>query len=746
MKVIGPGGAARPTVSFSRQFRRKQAGTGCGWRSVVCAAFAAQVAAVVTATDEPPDRAGLPDTPITRIHEIRRLSRDRAAAGPRVSVNGVCTYAAAGELMVHDGKEGIWVSSCTSFARGILAHNDAFHALHPGDLVSIDGRVDPGGYAPQILPESLRVTGTGPLPTPLRVPVERLLAGSEDGQWIEVEGVAQSVEQLPDRTVCSLMVDGLPCLFALNGEHRRQLPDVVDARVRVRGNFAPDFNNRAEALSMKIVSSLPDSVEVVDPPPADPFGGLRVPLGALGAFSPDSRPFHRRVTSGVVTFVRPTEFFLISDGTTSVRVDSAETSLAPGWRVDVAGFVDTRHHLAALHHAIIRKLGEAPLPKPARVTPEALMNSASRGSLFIPVGEDFSGRLVTIRGRLRRVDWTGALTPSAVWLESGEHFFAAQIPAGAGLPENVTDRWKQGAEVELTGACEITFRNTPDPLGLYRPTGFQLWLGSAGDLRIVQQPPWWTPERSLTALSAAVGALALIVAWNWTLRRRVRKQTAVIGRQLQLAAVQDERARIARDMHDEIGGKLARLSLIGEIAANELAGNPASGDKVREITRGVREAAGGLEQIIWSVDPRHDTLEGVAHRVCQFAEEYFTDTPIECRFGEFPELPDLVVPPEDRADLLAAFSESLANVLKHSNAAHVTIAIRMDEKNCEIRVSDDGSGFVPAADPLMAGNGLANMRTRMAKLGGVLQFDSTPGHGTTVTLRWNPRRSRSSIS
>lgn len=711
------------------------------WRAIAWIAAAIGVAASAMPAALLPEQPSREDAPLTRIDEIRRLPRDRAAAAPRVSVSGVCTYAAAGEVVIHDGKEGIWVSSCTSYTRGIIKDNSAFHALRPGELVSIDGRVDPGGYAPQILPESLRVTGTGPLPPPLRVPVERLLAGSEDGQWIEVEGVAQSVEHLADRTVCSLVVDGLPCLFALNGDHRRRMPDVIDARVRVRGNFAPDFNSRAEALSMKIVSSLPDAVQVLAPPPADPFSGTRVPLDALGAFSPDSRPFHRRVTSGTVTFVRPAEFFFINDGTANVRIDSAETSLTPGWRVDVAGFVDTRHHFAALHHAIIRKLGEAPLPAPVRVTPDLLMSSASRGHLTSSASEDFSGRLVTLRGRLRRIDWNTSSAPAAVWLEAGEHLFTARLPAAAGISEQVKDQWKQGAEVELTGACEIEFRSTQDPLGLYQPTGFHLWLRSLDDLRIVKQPPWWTPEKLVAALSGAVGALALIVGWNWTLRRRVRKQTAVIGRQLQQAAVQDERARIARDMHDEIGGKLARLSLIGEIAVNELADHPAAGDKVRDITRGVREAAGGLEQIIWSVDPRHDTLEGVARRVCQFAEEYFADTPVHCHFGSLPDLPDVAVPPDDRANVMAVLREALANVLKHSAASHVTVTIHCPGREFSIQVADDGRGFDPqvaSASSAAGGNGLANMRARLDKLGGTLHLETAPGSGARLTLQWNP--------
>jgi signal transduction histidine kinase len=235
-----------------------------------------------------------------------------------------------------------------------------------------------------------------------------------------------------------------------------------------------------------------------------------------------------------------------------------------------------------------------------------------------------------------------------------------------------------------------------------------------------------------------LGILALIFAWSWTLRRRVKKQSAIIGRQLQQVAVQDERARIARDMHDEIGGKLARLSVIGEMMANESTNGDNKLPQIRELTRGVREAAGELEQIIWSVDPCHDTLDGVAHRVYQFAEEYFADTPIECHFGEFPHLPEVAVNPEDRADLIAAFRESITNVLKHSGARHVEISVHMDGGEFEIRVSDDGCGLDPSAAASALGNGLTNMKTRMQKIGGELFVESAAGHGTTLRFRLNP--------
>ena len=683
---------------------------------------------------------------ITRIQEIRQLSREAAAAAIPVHISGVCTYAASGELSVHDGKAGIWVSSNTSISRGLLKGNAEYHSFRPGMAIEIEGVTDPGGYAPQILPVAIRRSGDAPLPVAVRIPTMRLISGSADGQWVEVEGVVQDMQNLEDRTVCSVIVDGVNCWLALYGDARSNIPAVVDAKVRVSGVCAPDFNNRSEAITPKIVNSSPAPIEVLVPPPADPFEATRVPLNRLRAFSSDSSLFHRRVTSGMVTFVLPGGFFFIRNGGTSVRVSSSETDMKPGWLVDVAGFVDTSQHFASLKNGIVRKTGESTLPPASRVTPKSLLESASRQRLNHAGPPDLSGQRVTLPGRIRRVDRTDALSPVDVWLESGEYLFPAHFPPGTRLSQEQAEAWSLGAEAEITGACELEFRDKPDPLGLYQPIGFHLWLTTPDDLRIVRRPPWWTPQRSFAALAAAAGILALILAWTWTLRRRVQQQTATIGRQLQRVAVQDERARIARDMHDEIGGKLARLSLIGEMAADEAASQETNLPRIRELTRGVREAAGELEQIIWSIDPCHDTLDGVAHRVFQFAEEYFADTPIDCRFSEFPELPKHALPPENRADLIAAFRESIANVLKHSGARQVEISVGMDGPEFEIRVSDDGRGFDPSTADSSLGNGLKNMKARMERIGGKLFVESSAGDGTTLRFRWNPFIIRSSPS
>ncbi len=686
--------------------------------------------------------------PIRDFAGIRSLPRDIAATALPVEIEGVIVWSIPGAFVVHNGDCGIYVAFWEASAAGLWRSGIPDPRIRPpGTKVKITGVTNPGGFSPVVLPSAIEYLGSAPMPTARRLPVERLLSGAEDGQYIELEGVVQELSHFSTRNGqqffgLKMMTDGHPCLITPANGADMGWRKFVDARIRMRGVLTPTANLRAQYSGMKIGVMSEADFEVLRPPPADPFTATRVELDKLLGFAPEFDLFHRKVTSGVVAFAVPGQFFYLQNDKASVRVEAPEASVRPGDKVDVAGFIDTSRVLAALKGAEVRVLGRATSPPAVPVTIEKILHPDLR-SEWEPVAEsDYDGRVVQLDGILRRVvpaaDPQGSAT---LLIETEKTLFETVVPVMDDAARGRVARWLEGSSVAVTGLCEMNIRKAEGP-GWFAIDGFTLLLADPGGLRVLQAPPWWTPRRSLTALAATLGMLALILAWSWTLRRRVKKQSAIIGRQLQQVAVQDERARIARDMHDEIGGKLARLSVIGEMMANESANGGNKLPQIRELTRGVREAAGELEQIIWSVDPGHDTLDGVAHRVYQFAEEYFADTPIECHFGEFPKLPDIAVIPEVRADLIAVFRESITNVLKHSGASHVEISVRLDGNDFEIRVSDDGCGFDPSAAACSLGNGLTNMNARMQKIGGERFVESTAGQGTTLRFRLDPFTTR----
>jgi signal transduction histidine kinase len=226
----------------------------------------------------------------------------------------------------------------------------------------------------------------------------------------------------------------------------------------------------------------------------------------------------------------------------------------------------------------------------------------------------------------------------------------------------------------------------------------------------------------LTALTAY---LARTIA-----QRRLRQR---LQRLEQEHALEKERVRIARDLHDDLGASLTEVGLL----ADRLVGTPAQ--ELRPQLAGLawrtRRLSTELSGIVWAMSPRNATLDRLAEFIRQYAQRLFHGTPIGCLVDGGEDLPALPLAPDLQHQLIAAFKEALNNVLKHSQATDATIQLRYEGGGLQIAVSDNGCGFAPAAAGNLDGNGLRNIRARVEEIGGEVTIASTPGHGTRVTLR-----------
>jgi len=206
-------------------------------------------------------------------------------------------------------------------------------------------------------------------------------------------------------------------------------------------------------------------------------------------------------------------------------------------------------------------------------------------------------------------------------------------------------------------------------------------------------------------------------------------------------ALERERTRIARDLHDEMGAKLCRISFLSEHARRTDISATDLQEQITSISEDSREVLHSLDEIVWAVNPQNDTLEHVASYLGQYAHDYFQMTGIECEVDIPKQLPPHPVSSHVRHHLFLAVREALTNILKHSGATKARVLLACDHSRFEITVEDDGKGFDPGAvqaqpasptndgDP---GNGLPNMNRRLAEMGGLCQLESNPGRGTTV--------------
>lgn len=268
----------------------------------------------------------------------------------------------------------------------------------------------------------------------------------------------------------------------------------------------------------------------------------------------------------------------------------------------------------------------------------------------------------------------------------------------------------------------------------------QTWFNNEATFRFVVPTPIWRAPWAL-ALYGIAGLLLTAGIARFVSARRFRRRLAALAAQ---QAMERERMRIARDMHDEIGSKLTKISFLSERAKRELEAGDSVAGKLDSIAGTSRDLLQTLDEIVWAVNPHNDTLEHLAAYLGQYATEYLQNTAVECELHIPRGLPHHPLSAEARHNLFLAFEESLNNALKHGRPARIRVRMDVTPAQFEIRIIDNGSGFdcdVSDGMPNKNGaasshsrNGLQNMRQRLELLGGTCSIESRPGHGTTVIL------------
>jgi signal transduction histidine kinase len=194
-----------------------------------------------------------------------------------------------------------------------------------------------------------------------------------------------------------------------------------------------------------------------------------------------------------------------------------------------------------------------------------------------------------------------------------------------------------------------------------------------------------------------------------------------------------ERARISQDMHDDVGASLTRISILSDLAKNKTETGGETKLWLGQISDTSRDVIEEINQIIWTLNPKNDTLEGLIAYIRRFTYEYLEPTNINCTF-DLPEiLPNKALTVEVRRNVYLVVRESLHNMVKHSGAAKVWITMKMHEHGFKITIRDDGAGFDPG-NLEFPGNGLINMRKRMKDIGGDFKITSVSGEGTEIEL------------
>lgn len=664
---------------------------------------------------------------LSKVSEICHLTRDQSAQQWPVAMEGVIIWSKRGGFLLWDGDRSIWINEPGN------------HSLIPprerGLHVKIEGATTPGKYAPVVILQRIDLIGTRPLPPPQKLPMEQLLSGSAASQYIQVEGVMQRVEKTEEGGFrAEMMVAGHICHLMVIKQDQIAPHDLIDARVVARGVYTPETNFRSEAIGLQLmIDSAAQDLEIQVPPPRDVFSLPRVQLSQLLPYSPKAQPYHRKVTSGDVTYAVPGWFFFLSDGQTSIRVESRDLSVRKGRKLEVAGFVDTSHTFASLINAEVRDCGSVDLPKPRATTFSQLLDAQARSGLNKARSLDMNGQSVILEGTLLRVDWKRERVPTAVRIGVGDRTFPAFLPIDQELTPKQMSAWVPGAQVKLTGIAEYDFGKERDPSGEYPLIAFHLWLHGPSAMQVVDLPPWWTPSRLATMIVSLVVVLGVVLGWTAILRHQVKAQMRMIRQQIEREAIQEERTRIARDMHDEVGARLSKLAIMQDLYAKDHIHHEKERKDLKQLALDTQDAIHSLDEVVWMLNPQNDTLESMVEYIAHYASNYLEPAAISCRFEMPMDWPQWPVRSHIRQELVYACKEALQNVVKHAHAAEVIVRMRCCDENLIIEIADDGIGLTAQSEQFGC-DGIKQMKSRLASIHGECRIQPRQPRGTLVIM------------
>lgn len=254
------------------------------------------------------------------------------------------------------------------------------------------------------------------------------------------------------------------------------------------------------------------------------------------------------------------------------------------------------------------------------------------------------------------------------------------------------------------------------------------WSIQPAVLELVVEPHFWQ-----TAWFAGLVGFTVLLGVAGTVRiverRRSARQVAALERQ---HAVDAERARIARDLHDDLGGSLTEMALLSELAQANLGDQDKARSHLDRIFNSARGSARALDEIVWAADPARDNLNSFVAYVGEFAQTFAVSAGLRCRFDAPTVIPAMALSAPVRHHLYLAVKEALNNVAKHSGAEEVRLRVAIHDEMLQVAVEDDGKGFSLKVSESPGADGLANMQRRIEEVGGAFNLRSSSDQGTTV--------------
>ena len=694
-----------PVTFFWRQSRQR-------WEHLAISVLLGSSALVAAAESQEPAAE------LRTAAAVRQLTVEQARQQVPVRLRGVVTFfdESLYSRFIQDDTAGIY-----------LQYSASTPSLVPGQIVEVDGVSSPGEYAPIVVPERVRVMDKGKLPTPSIVTFEQLASGNEDSQYVEITGIVRSVhlDEASQHHLIEIATGGGRLSVYATELPVERTGDLLDSTVRVRGVCSTQFNHQRQLFAIRLMVPRPEDLVIEMGAPKDPFAVTTRPISSLLQFTPQESYGHRVKVAGTVIYNEPGEVLFLQDGDQGVEVQTKEReSLRLGDHVEALGFPSRGEYTPILQDAIYRKISSGePLP-PSVVTPD----EALRGT--------YDCRLIRVAARL--LDRAQYGHERYLLLEEGGFIFHAYLTQADGQ-DSFADL-ENGSRVSVTGVCRIEPGEWRAGEA-WRAKAFRVQLRSVTDVVVLRAPSWWTLGRVLWILGG-VGIVALVAfSWVVVLHRQVAERTLQLESQIQerqraerQRLIEQERTRVAQDLHDELGATLTEVGLLGAMARSASVPPEARERYLDKLTSASRAVVATLDEIVWAVNPKYDSVASLASYYSLFAQRFLKLADMACRLHVADSFPATPLDSRLRHGVFLAFKEALNNAVRHSGATEVGITMEVVDGQLKISVADNGKGFI-FANGLPGSDGLVSMQQRMQKLGGFCEVNSEPGTGTTIELR-----------
>ncbi|MBK8280020.1 MAG: hypothetical protein IPK94_07835 [Saprospiraceae bacterium] len=209
-------------------------------------------------------------------------------------------------------------------------------------------------------------------------------------------------------------------------------------------------------------------------------------------------------------------------------------------------------------------------------------------------------------------------------------------------------------------------------------------------------------------------------------------------REIQRLRQEQLRLRIARDLHDEVGSTLSSISILSQASLQGLE-QDINRTKFNNIGDKSRAALDSISDIVWSINPKNDSMDMVLARMSAFASDILEGVGTTLQFKSSPEVEKLTLPMGKRKDFYLLFKEAINNCAKHAHAQQVEVKLEKQTNSLVLSVKDDGMGYdmqkAPSKQTNLGGNGLQNIYSRAKAMGADLKVNSAPGTGTELILK-----------